>query len=83
MLVHRVPPRSRGGGSLLGIHHNGWADIHYWISYAFAAGILLHLWMHRQWLCKVAVKRRNWLLLLGILSGLVLIVAPFFIPVIK
>jgi hypothetical protein len=44
---------------------------------------LLHLLMHRQWLHKVAVRRHNWLLMLGLLLGIALIVIPFFIPVIK
>lgn len=84
MLVYRLPPRSRGGGgSVLGLTRHEWGDIHYWVSYAFAAAILLHLWMHRQWLHKVAVRRHNWLLLLGLLLGIALIVIPFFIPVIK
>ena len=84
MLVYRLPPRSRGGGgSVLGLTRHEWGDIHYWVSYAFAAAILLHLWMHRQWLHKVAVRRQNWLLLLGLLLGIALIVIPFFIPVIK
>ena len=84
MLVYRLPPRSRGGGgSVLGLTRHEWGDIHYWTSYAFAAAILLHLWMHRQWLHKVAVHRKNWLLLLGLLSGIALIVIPFFIPVVK
>lgn len=79
MISHILPPKSRGNTALSLTRHE-WGDVHYWLAYALSGLVLLHLWAHRKWLVNVAAKKNKWKIVLGILPGILIIIAPFFIP---
>ena len=83
LLAFRLPPGSRGGHglSVLGRSRHEWGDLHLWISCAFLVLVLVHLCLHWRWFWQVVGKRRAWPILLGIVTGLLLIISAFFIPV--
>jgi cytochrome b561 len=83
LLAYRLPPGSRGGHGLssLGWTRHEWGDLHFWISIAFLALLLIHLALHWRWFWQIASKRRAWPLLAGIGAGLVLMIGLFCLPV--
>lgn len=52
-----LPPGSNKSLSLWGLSRHEWGTIHFWISMALLAVILLHLCMHWQWVV-ISIKRR-------------------------
>jgi hypothetical protein len=83
LLAYRLPPGSRGGRGLsaLGWLRHDWGDLHFWISIAFLALLLVHLGLHWRWFWQIASKRRAWPLLAGIGAGLALMIGLFCLPV--
>ncbi len=83
LLALRMPPGSKGGQGLQawGMGRHEWGDLHTWISYAFIACILLHLYLHWRWLWQVAARKRAWPLLVGLGAGLLLTLFLVFQPV--
>jgi hypothetical protein len=83
LLAYRLPPGSRGGHGLssLGWTRHEWGDLHFWISFAFLALLLIHLALHWRWFWQIASKRRAWPLLAGIGAGLALLIGLFCLPV--
>jgi hypothetical protein len=84
ILAYRLPPgRENREWTLLGMGRHDWGDWHLYIGFAFIALILLHLYLVRKWLIRVAVKRSGWLLLLSLGVGIALIVFALLTPVAK
>ncbi len=84
ILAYRLPHgREAREWTVFGMGRHDWGDWHLWLGFAFIALILLHLYFVRNWLIRVAVKRRGWLLLLSLGVGLALIVGGLFAPVTK
>ncbi len=83
LIAYRLPPGSRGGHGLsaLGWTRHEWGDLHFWVSLAFLALLLIHLALHWRWLWQIASKRRAWPLLAGIGAGLALMIGLFCLPV--
>ena len=79
LLEFRLPPRSRGM-EVLGLSRHDWGEVHLWISYGFMGLILLHLFLHRAWLIKVASSRHQWRLWAGLAVGLFLILFLLLYP---
>ena len=83
LLAYRLP---HGAGNanrviLLGYGRHEWGDIHTWITFLGIILVLVHLVLNRQWLVKVAASKHIWRLATGILSGLLIVVAFFLLPV--
>ncbi|NET40192.1 MAG: DUF4405 domain-containing protein, partial [Cyanothece sp. SIO1E1] len=66
--------------SLWGYDRHEWADIHLWMSYGFVLLLLLHLWLHRKWLVKIASKNHAWRIWVGLSFGLILILTLLLYP---
>jgi hypothetical protein len=83
LLAFRLLPGSRGGSGLqaLGMERHDWRDLHTWSSYAILALLMVHLWMHWQWIWKVASQRRFWLLGSGFGAGVFILIWLTFLPV--
>lgn len=83
LLAYRLPPGSRGGHGLsaLGWTRHDWGDLHFWISFAFLALLLIHLALHWRWFWQIASRRRAWPLLAGIGAGLMVMIGLFCLPV--
>ncbi|MDV7393176.1 DUF4405 domain-containing protein [Arthrospira platensis SPKY1] len=84
ILAYRLPHgREAREWTVLGMGRHDWGDWHLWLGFAFIALILLHLYFVRNWLMRVAVKRRGWLLLLSLGVGFALALGGLFAPVQK
>jgi len=84
ILAYRLPHgREAREWTVLGMGRHDWGDWHLWLGFAFIALILLHLYFVRNWLMRVAVKRRGWLLLLSLGVGFTLALGGLFAPVQK
>lgn len=83
LLAFRLPPGSRGGRGLsaLGWTRHDWGDLHFWISIAFLALLLIHLALHWRWFWQIASKRRAWPLLAGFGVGLIVLLGLSALPV--
>jgi hypothetical protein len=83
LLAYRLPPGSRGGHGLsaLGWSRHEWGDLHFWISLAFLALILVHMGLHWRWFWQIACRKRAWPLLAGIVAGLALMLGIICLPV--
>lgn len=83
LIAYRLPPGSRGGHGLsaLGWTRHEWGDLHFWISFAFLALLLIHLALHWRWFWQIASKRRAWPLLAGMGAGLIVLLGLTFLPV--
>ena len=55
-LAFRLPPGSQGGrGQLVAsLRRHEWGDIHEMIGYAFIVLVLTHLFLHWNWLIRIA-----------------------------
>ena len=81
-----LPPGSRGGAGLvwLGEGRHFYADIHFWLGIAMLALVILHVWLHWDWVL------RTWAKLVGRLGSpvtwiliavmVILIILPLLIP---
>jgi len=85
LLAFRLPPGSRGGAGLtaMGWGRHEWGDVHTWLSYAFLALIAAHLALHWRWFWQVAAKKHAWPLVVGIGTGLLLMMWLALQPVEK
>lgn len=83
LLAFRLPPGKSGGRGLsfLGYGRHDWGELHLWISYAFVFFVAAHLFVHRQWLMKVASGKKLWTIWGGLLFGALLILFFVFYPV--
>lgn len=83
LLAFRLPPGSRGGHGLsaMGWNRHEWGDLHLWISYAFLAVILGHMALHWRWFWQIASKRRAWPMLVGVGTGLIILVGLALLPI--
>ncbi len=83
LLAYRLPPGSRGGRGLrfFDLDRHTWGDIHLWISFAAMVLVVLHLVLNWNWVRKIAVSRRVWMLLGSLGFGLALIAIFLFAPV--
>lgn len=75
LLFWRLIPGSEGGRglSLFGWSRHDWGDVHFWTGVVFLAATVLHLWVHRLWLKKIAGGAGMWRLWLGLLAGVMLV----------
>jgi hypothetical protein len=84
ILAYRLPHgREAREWTVLGMGRHDWGDWHLWLGFGFIALILLHLYFVRNWLMRVAVKRRGWLLLLSLGVGFALALGGLLAPVQK
>lgn len=83
ILRYRLPPGSRGGGGLAiwEWSRHDWGDLHAWFAYAVCIMVVLHLVLHWRWLWYTAVSRMKWPVIAGLLMGLALALAAWFLPV--
>jgi len=83
LLSFRLPPGSKGGRGLtmLGMDRHEWGTVHLWISYGFILFILLHLYIHRAWLIKIASRNHAWRMWFGLLLGLLAIAFLMLYPI--
>lgn len=58
LLYFVLPPGSgKQGLSLWGLSRHEWGDIHFWLSLAIIALIVLHVVLHWQWVCTVIQRK--------------------------
>ncbi|MCS6771862.1 MAG: DUF4405 domain-containing protein [Kiritimatiellae bacterium] len=83
ILRYRLPPGSRGGRGLeiWGLSRHEWGDLHAWLAYVAIALVLLHLALHWKWLWYTAWPGLKWPVLVGLLAGLLLVLAVWILPV--
>ncbi|MGE9291236.1 MAG: DUF4405 domain-containing protein, partial [Puniceicoccales bacterium] len=76
IMKFRFPHGSaKKGTSILNLCHHQWGEIHLWAGIAFIAFLLLHLWLARKWLFKIAARKKTWPILAGLSLGILLILA--------
>jgi hypothetical protein len=81
-----LPPGSRGGAGLswLGHTRHYYGDIHFWTAIALLALVVVHVWLHWDWVVKTwrraAGSLRSPLTWVMLLLIAVLIFAPLLIP---
>ena len=82
LLTWRLVPGSAGGQGLtvfgLGRHDVG--AIHFWIGVVFLVSVVAHLLLNWAWLKKIAASAHPWRLWLGLLSGIIIVVGIFCLP---
>jgi uncharacterized membrane protein len=85
LLEYRLVPGSEGGHGLsaLGMGRHDWGDWHFWLGASFVVLVILHLWLNRAWLHKIAAKMKWWRLWLGLIAGLIIILGIAFLPLKK
>ena len=88
LMRYTLPPGSGGWATVWGMNRHAWGDVHFWVSVAFFAVLLLHLVLHFRWIiCMARGKppegswRRLVLGLMGLVVLLGLLLAPLFAPV--
>lgn len=81
-----LPPGSRGGSGLvwLGQGRHFWGDLHFWVGIAMLVLVIVHVWLHWNWVLKTWSKLVGrfgspvtWLLLIAMLA---LILLPLIVP---
>jgi hypothetical protein len=83
LLAYRLPPGSRGGGGLMawGWSRHEWGDLHMWNSYVFLGLSLFHLAIHWRWFSYMASSRFKFLILAGLIGGMLAVASVWIIPV--
>lgn len=83
LIQYKLLPGSEGGHGLsaLGMGRHDWGDLHFYVSLAFIAFIILHIVLSWGWLKRVAANKQVWAVLLGLGVGVVLIGSIFFLPI--
>lgn len=64
------------GAAIWGMDWKAWSVLHLTLGITLSALVLIHLWMNRRWIWTVATQRKNWALGLGLLIGVILLLAP-------
>jgi hypothetical protein len=84
LLAYRLP---RGPGAdqtvFLGFARHEWGDIHTWLAYAAIGVAAVHLLLNWRWLLKVAGSKGLWRLIVGLLTGWLIIGIFLSVPVKK
>ena len=85
IIRYRLPPGSRGGQglSLWGWTRHDWGDLHIVCAYTLCTLVALHLLLHVQWLWHTAFPRAKWLVMAGLVGGLLLALSVWFLPVVQ
>jgi hypothetical protein len=86
LLIHyRLLPGYRGGHglTLLGLSRHQWGEYHLWASYALIALTLIHLTVNYAFIKTVIAARRNWLMILFGLIGLLIVLFFLLAPIEK
>lgn len=83
VIRYRLPPGSRGGHGLSawGMGRHDWGDLHAWLGYGVIGLVILHLALHWDWLMRAAWPRVKWPVVAGLIAGIVLVLAAWFVPV--
>ena len=69
----RLGGERAGGRELMGLKRHEWGDLHLYAALAFVAVGLVHLWLNRVWLKKVAASNHAWRMWAGLAAGVVLV----------
>jgi len=83
LLEYRLIPGGEGGHGLtaLGLSRHEWGDWHFWLGVTFLIFVILHLWMNRAWLVKIAARSKNWPLVAGLIAGIILTLSFLALPI--
>jgi len=68
------------GTAILGLGWKDWAQLHFLLGMTMIFLVVIHLYMNRKWLLKIAAGFNRGILLGGLIIGLLLIGIPFFAP---
>jgi len=81
MMQYRLVPGYRGGHgwTMLGLTRHEWGHYHLWAAYLLIALVVVHLVLNYAFVRNVVASRRNWVLVVLGLAGL--IIALFFLLV--
>jgi hypothetical protein len=82
LIAYRLPPGRRGhhGPTVLGLKGHDWAEIHFYLSWAFISLAVVHLILHRHWLIRVAGQNSQKFLWVGLAMGLIIMLGFLLIP---
>jgi len=81
MLFLRMPHGRAGHGlTILGLSRHEWGDWHFYVSLAFIALSILHLFLNWAWMRKIAAASKNWRLWLGVGTGIAIIALFLIFP---
>lgn len=82
LLFWRLVPGSEGGRglALYGWSRHDWGDVHFWTGAVFLAATVLHLYVHRLWLKKIAGAASIFWVWLGLLAGVMLVAFFMVVP---
>ena len=85
LIEFKLVPGSQGGQGLsaLGMSRHEWGDLHFYVSLAFIALIIIHIVLSWGWLKRIAANRRLWPVVLGLLTGIGIIASIYFQPIDK
>ncbi len=86
LLIHyRLLPGYRGGHglTLLGLSRHEWGEYHLWAAYALIALTLIHLIVNYAFIKTIIAARRNWLVILFALIGLLIVLFFLLAPIEK
>jgi hypothetical protein len=64
------------GAAIWGMDWKAWSVLHLTLGITLSCLVLIHLWMNRKWIWIVATQRKNWALIIGLLLGMILLLAP-------
>ena len=83
LLAYRLPHGQGHAGRILflGYGRHAWGEIHTWLAYVAIFLAVVHLFLNRQWLVKVAASKKVWRLAVGVLTGLVVVGAFLLLPI--
>jgi len=79
----RSGARGAGRAEWLGLNRHEWGDVHLYVMLAFASLCVLHLWLNRIWLVKIAAKGGSWKLWGGLLLGVAVIASFALAPLLR
>lgn len=88
LMEYLLPPGSGRGMMIWGMDRHAWGDIHFWVAVVFFSILVIHLFLHWQFIVRLikgrAPERWNLRTALGVVALLALIaiaVAPLLSPI--
>ena len=72
---------SPGAREVMGLTRHEWGDLHLYAGLALVAMALVHLWLNRVWLAKIAASNHAWRVWAGLAAGVAIVAVLALWPV--